>query len=201
LRPRGRLVIPVPAANDDGTSGFEDLLDHVNATLAEMVDEGAVTADERARMVLGAWPRRRCDLLAPFGGDGQFCDLKVEYWETNVVADAAWATMNGTETSRCGRGGRGSRGRQSAPGRRPRRKTIDLSPIGRCPPGGEGSASATGLDGPPQTLRAAGTNDGARCTLCCLRGRWPASVRRLARQRGAHHVADQYPAIIRSGRE
>jgi SAM dependent carboxyl methyltransferase len=91
LRPGGRLVIAVPAANDDGTSGFEDLLDHANATLAEMVDEGAITADERARMVIGVWPRRRRDLLAPFSGDGQFCGMKVEHCETNAVADAAWA--------------------------------------------------------------------------------------------------------------
>jgi len=90
LRPGGRLVITVPAANDDGTSGLEDLVDHGNATLAEMVDEGAITADERARMVLGTWSRRRRDLLAPFGHDGKFCDLKVEWCETNVVPDVAW---------------------------------------------------------------------------------------------------------------
>jgi hypothetical protein len=91
LRPGGRLVVVVVAANDDGISGFEDLMDHANATLTEMVDEGAITADERARMVIGAWPRRRRDLLAPFAGDGQFFDLKVEHCETNLVADAAWA--------------------------------------------------------------------------------------------------------------
>jgi hypothetical protein len=91
LRPGGRLVITVPAANDDGRSGFEDLLDHANATLAEMVDESAITAEERARMVIGVWPRRKRDLLAPFSGDGQFCGLKVEHCETNAVADAAWA--------------------------------------------------------------------------------------------------------------
>jgi hypothetical protein len=83
------LVIAVPAANDDGIPGLEDLMDHANATLAEMVDEGAITADERARMVLGVWPRRRRDLLAPFARDGEFCDLKVEHCETNVVADPA----------------------------------------------------------------------------------------------------------------
>jgi SAM dependent carboxyl methyltransferase len=91
LRPGGRLVIVVVAANDDGISGLEDLMDHANATLTEMVDEGAITADERAPMVIGAWPRRRRDLLAPFAGDRQFCDLKVEHCQTNVVADAAWA--------------------------------------------------------------------------------------------------------------
>ena len=66
-------------------------MDHANATLAEMVDEGAITADERARMALGVWTRRKRDLLAPFVRDGEFRDLKVEHCETNVLADAAWA--------------------------------------------------------------------------------------------------------------
>jgi hypothetical protein len=91
LRPGGRLVITVPTANDDGLSGGEDLMDHANATLAEMVDEGAITADERARMALGVWTRRKRDLLAPFVRDGEFRDLKVEHCETNTLADAAWA--------------------------------------------------------------------------------------------------------------
>jgi hypothetical protein len=90
LRPGGRLVIVVVAANDDGIPGL-DLMDHANATLTEMVDEGAITADEQARMVIGSWPRRKRDLLAPFARDGQFFGLKMEHCETNLVADAAWA--------------------------------------------------------------------------------------------------------------
>src|SRR6516165_8235073 len=66
LRLGGRLVIVVPTADDDGLSGGEDLMDHANAALAEMVDEGAITADERARMAFGVWTRRKRDLLAPF---------------------------------------------------------------------------------------------------------------------------------------
>ena len=66
-------------------------MDHANATLAEMVDEGAITADERARMALGVWIRPKRDLLAPFVRDGEFRALKVEHSETNVLADAAWA--------------------------------------------------------------------------------------------------------------
>ena len=66
-------------------------MDHANATLVEMADEGAITADERARMVIGVLPRRRSDLLGRFAGDGQFFGLKVEHCETNLVADVAWA--------------------------------------------------------------------------------------------------------------
>jgi hypothetical protein len=91
LRSGGRLVVVLPALDDAGSSKFHALMDHANTVLAEMVDEGAILADERARMVLGAYPRRRRDLLAPFMHDGQFRDLIVEHCDTSVLADAAWA--------------------------------------------------------------------------------------------------------------
>jgi hypothetical protein len=90
LRPGGRLVIAIPAVNDDAISGGEALMDHANATLAELVDEGAIAADERARMAIGVWLRRRRDLVAPFA-HGQFHDLTVEHCESNTVVDPAWA--------------------------------------------------------------------------------------------------------------
>ena len=42
-------------------------------------------------MVLGAYPRRRSELLAPFGTGGQFCGLGVEHCELSGVPDDAWA--------------------------------------------------------------------------------------------------------------
>jgi hypothetical protein len=56
-----------------------------------MVDEGAITADERAHMVLGAWPRRRRDLLAPFSHNGPFHGLAVEHCDLSPLPDSAWA--------------------------------------------------------------------------------------------------------------
>ncbi len=91
LRRGGRLVIVLPAVNDDGVGGLEDLMDHANATLAEMVDEGTLRAQERERMVLGAYPRRRCELLAPFEGEGRFRGLTVECCELSPLPDSAWA--------------------------------------------------------------------------------------------------------------
>ena len=91
LRPGGRLVVVLVALNDDGASGFEDLMDHANGVLAELVDEGAIRADERERMVLGPCPRRRCELLAPFQAHGQFEDLRVERCDLTPLADTAWA--------------------------------------------------------------------------------------------------------------
>jgi hypothetical protein len=91
LRRGGRLVVVLPAVDEDGSSGFKELMDHANGALAEVVQEGAITADERARMVLGSYPRRRRDLLAPFIRDGQFRHLIVEQCDVTELEDAAWA--------------------------------------------------------------------------------------------------------------
>jgi hypothetical protein len=97
LRPGGRLVVVLPAFNDDGLTGFEDLFDHANAVLAEMVAEGALRASERERMVLGACPRRTCDLLAPFQAEAGFKGLTVECSELAPLPDAAWAAYERDE--------------------------------------------------------------------------------------------------------
>jgi SAM dependent carboxyl methyltransferase len=66
LRSRGRLVVVLPGRDDDGRAGFEPLFQHANEALSELVADGAITAQERAGMALGAYPRRRCELLEPF---------------------------------------------------------------------------------------------------------------------------------------
>jgi hypothetical protein len=91
LRPGGRLVVVLPARSDEGSSGFEALMDHANEVLAELVDEGAIKAEERARMVLATYPRRKCELLAPFEVNGHFENLAVEHCEVSPLADAAWS--------------------------------------------------------------------------------------------------------------
>ena len=91
MHPGGRLVVVLPALNDEGESGLATLFDQANETLAEMVDVGEIRADERERMVLGTYPRRRCELLAPFQPDGQFEDLTVEHCELHSLPDPAWA--------------------------------------------------------------------------------------------------------------
>jgi len=66
-------------------------MDHANEVLAEMVSSGAILAEERTRMALGSYPRRKSDLLAPFVPDGQFQQLVVEDFQFAVLQDAAWA--------------------------------------------------------------------------------------------------------------
>jgi hypothetical protein len=90
LRPGGRLVVVLPALADDGSSGFEKIMDQANAVLAEMAAGGSLTVDERARMTLRAHPRRNGDLLAPFARDGCFQHLTVEAFEMKALPDAAW---------------------------------------------------------------------------------------------------------------
>jgi len=90
LRTDGRLVVVLPGIQEDGSTGFESLFGHANDALAEMVSEGAMSTEERARMVLGAYPRRQSLLLAAFNTDGQFRGLVVEQSERSVLPDAAW---------------------------------------------------------------------------------------------------------------
>ena len=94
LRSGGRLVVVVPAAGEDGLSGYEKIMDDAYAVLGDMVTESAITARERESMVIGAWPRRRRDLLVPFEKTGLFCGLTVEHCETSPLPDAAWAAYD-----------------------------------------------------------------------------------------------------------
>jgi SAM dependent carboxyl methyltransferase len=93
MRPGGRLVVSIPGSNDDGTFGFDEVLDQANATLAEMVSDGAISADERARMVHGGIPRPLRDLVAPFARDPHFTGLSLERSEAFPVPDVAWETF------------------------------------------------------------------------------------------------------------
>jgi hypothetical protein len=55
-----------------------------------MVVDGAIMAEERARMTLGTYPRQKRELLAPFEHQGCFQDLAVEACEMFTLPDAAW---------------------------------------------------------------------------------------------------------------
>jgi hypothetical protein len=91
LRVGGRLVVVLPTLDENGLSGFEALMNHANESLAEMVADGVIRAEERARMVLGSYPRRKAELLAPFASNGKFQQLVVEDCEWYGLADAVWA--------------------------------------------------------------------------------------------------------------
>jgi hypothetical protein len=90
LRAGGRLVIVLPGLSDTGGSGLEPLFQCANSTLEQMVHDQIILDDERKRMVLGSYPRRRAQLLEPFGADSQFESLSVEHCELFDLPDAAW---------------------------------------------------------------------------------------------------------------
>jgi len=90
LRPGGRLMVVVAGADENESSGFGGIMEDANAVLEAMVDARSITAEERARMVLGTWARRKTDLLAPFGHNGRFHGLTVEHCDMSGVEDTAW---------------------------------------------------------------------------------------------------------------
>jgi hypothetical protein len=90
LRPGGRLVVVLPGADDDGRTGFEPLMNDANDVLTQMADEGAITEDERAHMVLATYARPVRELLTAFETDGRFCALSVEHCERLPLPDAVW---------------------------------------------------------------------------------------------------------------
>lgn len=85
LRPGGRLVIVCP-----GVGTCEAIGDHADAVIADMVREGAISAQERSRMVPACWLRLKQDYLAPFQRDGRFLNLTVEHCESMPQADPVW---------------------------------------------------------------------------------------------------------------
>src|SRR5262249_24806131 len=90
LRSGGRLLVVLPGSADDGATGFESLCDNASAVLGEMVADGVLTSEERARMVVPSHPRRRRDLLEPFESGREFRKLAVEDFAMSEVAENAW---------------------------------------------------------------------------------------------------------------
>jgi hypothetical protein len=90
MREGARLVVVLPALLEHISPGFTELLDHANDALAEMVRDGAITAEERNRMVLASYPRTKKELLAPFAETGQFRGLVVEECEVFPAKSPGW---------------------------------------------------------------------------------------------------------------
>jgi hypothetical protein len=90
LRAGACLVVALPGRDDDGKVGVENLFLKANETLARMVDEGTLSAAERARMVVGCYVRHKSELLAPFENGEQFQHLRPDDFAMFGVPDAAW---------------------------------------------------------------------------------------------------------------
>jgi hypothetical protein len=91
IRPGARLVVALPAIPENGLPGFAELLDRANDALAEMVNDSAITVEERHRMVLASYPRTKTELLAPFAATGRFRNLVVEECEVFPALSVGWS--------------------------------------------------------------------------------------------------------------
>ena len=91
LRSGGRLVVVMPSLDTAGTSPVFPYFDSANFVLADMVADGAITQEERARMLLTSYQRTPLETLAPFANGAQFAGLNVESSAFVPVADVAWA--------------------------------------------------------------------------------------------------------------
>lgn len=97
LYPGGRLVVLTTALDDDGDFGYRPLFGSVAGTLAELVTDGVISADEVARMSLPIAGRRAADFAAPFAPSGRFERLEIQHVE---VFDAEDRIFNAYRTDR-----------------------------------------------------------------------------------------------------
>jgi hypothetical protein len=88
IRGGGQLVIVLPARKQDGAIGIAHLFDYANAELSEMVADGSITSEERARMVLSNYARTDAEIRTPFERDSRF---RIELCTIDTIPDAAWA--------------------------------------------------------------------------------------------------------------
>jgi hypothetical protein len=78
----------------------DQLFDEANATLEDMVADGAIKPEERTRMALGSYPRRNKELLAPFVSDGHLQQMTVQDLEVSPLLDSARGQYSWTKTAK-----------------------------------------------------------------------------------------------------
>ena len=61
-----------------------------------LVETGAITTEERARIVAPFWDRTREELVQPFGPDGVYAGLRLEALAIEERPDPFWARVQGS---------------------------------------------------------------------------------------------------------
>ncbi len=103
LSPGGRLVVLTTALGEDGDFGYRPLFRSILDTLAEMVTDGVVHADEVAGMSLPIAGRRAVDFAAPFAPSGRFEQMSIQHMEIFDAEDPIFnAYRSGRNTSTFG---------------------------------------------------------------------------------------------------
>ena len=96
MRDGARLVLVIPAADDDGTAGYRPMFEAAWASLTALVGEGLLTEAEVVRMGMPHYGRNCAQLAAPFGDGGHFAGLTIEHLETFDSVDEFWAEYQST---------------------------------------------------------------------------------------------------------
>ncbi|MBW0013495.1 SAM-dependent methyltransferase [Mycobacterium sp.] len=91
LAPEGRLVVLTQAADQDGSPGFEALLNAIVAALDNQARDGLLSKQELRRMALPAFARSEKDLRDPFSPRGRFEGLTIDRLELFTAEDRFWA--------------------------------------------------------------------------------------------------------------
>ena len=90
LRLGGRLIIVLGGIDDNGATGLNDLMNDVASILSSMMNENIITKEERDRMIIGSYPRRRDEILAPFDKDEMYEGLTPLHYEMSILPDPSW---------------------------------------------------------------------------------------------------------------
>lgn len=92
MKPEARLVVVGGAADEQGDSGANGLMDMVNAVLQELVRDGLLSAEEYGRMVIPTYNRMAREYLQPFE-NGASGGLRLERHELTILPDPIWAAF------------------------------------------------------------------------------------------------------------
>lgn len=96
MRAGSRLVVVVPAADDDGSAGYRPMFDAAWASLTGLVHDGLLKEEEAVQMGMPHFSRSVAELAAPFGDGGQFAGLTIEHLETFNSTDEFWDEYQST---------------------------------------------------------------------------------------------------------
>ena len=89
LIPGGQLVLVIGAADENGATGLEPMMDLANDILRTLVTEGKLGAQAYAAMTIASRPRSRAEFTAPFD-KGDLAELSLEEL---VIAETPNAAM------------------------------------------------------------------------------------------------------------
>lgn len=86
----GRLVVLGGASDGQDKTGAEGLMNMANESLQELTRQGALKADEYARMVIPTYNRTLAEFQAPFLPGARMGDLELEHASLVALDDPFW---------------------------------------------------------------------------------------------------------------